>query len=83
MFYACEFRAREVCICVHVGLAAGNHCKACEWVKKRANISAESSREQKLASLSKSFHRVLLSAACLDGRAAELSEGDLTLFELW
>ena len=47
--YVCEFRAREGCIFVHVGVTAESRCKACEWMKHCANLTAKSSPEQTLA----------------------------------
>jgi hypothetical protein len=81
--YACEFRARERCIFVHVGVTADNHCKPCEWMKQCANVAAKSSDETNTCDARQTLGQVLLSAACLDGRAAELLEGDSTFFQLW
>jgi hypothetical protein len=47
--YVCEFRARERCTFVHVGVTAEDRCNACEWLKQCANLTAKSTREQTLA----------------------------------
>jgi hypothetical protein len=52
-------------------------------MKRKASVRVKSSHEQTLCDAGQRFDEVLLSAACLDGRAAEPLDRDLTFFELW
>ena len=49
MHDVCDFRARERCIFVHVGVTARDRCNACEWLKQCTNGVAKSARKQTLA----------------------------------
>jgi predicted RecB family nuclease len=49
MHDVCDFRARERCIFVHVGVTARDRCNACEWLKQCANVATKSAPEQTLA----------------------------------